>query len=96
MKIKTNILVIVISLILGGGIYFGNQFYQNYLNQKTDTIILKNATLDSIDWSSNKINIYVFWGDGCPHCEELFDFLESIRRNYRKYFNVYGFQRGTW
>ncbi len=92
MKIKTNILVIVISLILGGGIYFGNQFYQNYLNQKTDTIILKNATLDSIDWSSNKINIYVFWGDGCPHCEELFDFLESIRRNYRKYFNVYGFE----
>lgn len=92
MKSKTTILVIVISVILSGMIFFGNKYYQKYLNDQADVIIMKNASIEDIDLESKKINIYVFWGDGCPHCEELFQFLESIRSKYGKYYNVYGFE----
>ena len=54
--------------------------------------INRNSTLSDITFQNDKINLYFFWGDGCPHCEELFSFLESIQNEYGKYFNV--FRRG--
>lgn len=92
MKNKTTIFVIVLSLILASIIYIGNKRYQDYQNEKAEAIILRHATVEEIDGDSRKINIYVFWGDGCPHCEELFEFLESIKSKYGKYYNVYGFE----
>lgn len=92
MKNKTTILVILISLILSCGIYFGIKVNQERGNQNSEVVILKDAIIDEIDYQSKKINIYVFWGNGCPHCEELFEFLESIKSEYGKYFNVYGFE----
>lgn len=32
--------------------------------------------------STNKAIIYLFWGDGCPHCEEEKIFLNSLREKY--------------
>lgn len=29
-----------------------------------------------------KINIILFWGDGCPHCEKEWEFLNSIKSRY--------------
>lgn len=54
--------------------------------------INRNSTLSDITFQNDKINLYFFWGAGCPHCEELFSFLESIQNEYGKYFNVYAFE----
>lgn len=92
MKNKTTIFVIIISLLLASIIYIEMNRYREYQSEKAEAIILKQATIEDIKKESDKINIYVFWGDGCPHCEELFEFLENIKSNYGKYYNVYGFE----
>lgn len=40
--------------------------------------------------NSNKqvVNVYLFWGDGCPHCEEAKEFFDSIEDEYGKYYNL--------
>lgn len=52
------------------------------------------SNLDYITREEGKVNIYFFWGDGCPHCEEEFAFFESIENEYGDYYNLYTFE--TW
>jgi thiol-disulfide isomerase/thioredoxin len=33
-------------------------------------------------YSDNKIKIYFFWGDGCPHCKEELKFLNEMKEKY--------------
>ncbi len=42
----------------------------------------------------NPIIIYVFHGDGCPHCAELFDFLELLSKDndYKDKFKVISYE----
>ena len=47
--------------------------------------IVKAETKDPID-------IYIFHGDGCPHCAEAFEFFESIEEDYGKYFNLHQYE----
>ena len=35
-----------------------------------------------------KVTVYVFYGETCPHCHELFKFLDSIEKEYGKYYQV--------
>lgn len=35
-----------------------------------------------------KINVYLFRGETCPHCEEAIEFFKSIEEDYGKYFNL--------
>ena len=30
----------------------------------------------------NEVNLYIFWGDGCPHCAAEKGFLNEIKDNY--------------
>ena len=41
-----------------------------------------------------KINIYFFKGNGCPHCEEAEAFFNSIEEEYGKYYNLIDYE--TW
>lgn len=50
--------------------------------------------LENITRKDGKVNIYFFYGKGCPHCEEEFKFLESIKEEYGKYYQLYTFE--TW
>ena len=38
-------------------------------------IKLTDMTENNISYSKEKINIYLFYGEGCPHCEELKNYL---------------------
>ena len=58
---------------------------------KEDNEIIE-LNLPNVKYDENKVNIYFFWGDGCPHCEGQFDFLDSIKEEYGKYFNLYTFE----
>ena len=50
--------------------------------------------LDYITKEEGKVNIYFFWGDGCPHCESESAFFDSIESEYGDYYNLYTFE--TW
>ena len=45
-----------------------------------------------IDLSSNKPNIYIFWGDGCPHCKALAKFISKLPAETKKQVNIYSFE----
>lgn len=53
-----------------------------------------NADLSSIKKEKGKVNVYIFWGNGCPHCTEAHNFFDNIREEYKDKFNLYGFE--TW
>lgn len=61
---------------------------------KEENNIVKEVKLDNVVKEDNKVNIYFFLGNGCPHCEEEFKFFESIKEKYGKYYNLYTFE--TW
>lgn len=79
-----------LKIILGGVLIIIAIFsIASLLQPKT---IKRDSKIEEINYSEDKINIYVFWGNGCPHCEKLFQFLESEQRNYSKYYNIYAFE----
>ena len=64
-------------------------------SKKTDRTIAyvnKDAKLSEITKDEGVANIYMFWGNGCPHCKAQWEFLESIRKQYPNDFAVYGFE----
>ena len=55
-------------------------------------IKLTDMTENNISYSKEKINIYLFYGEGCPHCEELKNYLDSLDNKEKSYFNIYTFE----
>ena len=45
-----------------------------------------------IDLGSNKSNIYIFWGDGCPHCKALAKFISKLPAETKNKVNIYSFE----
>lgn len=71
------IVVVIMSLIVIGS--RGNSIKRQLVEQ----------TASDIKYNKEKINIYFFWGKGCPHCEELITFLDSLSKEYDSYFDLY-------
>lgn len=42
--------------------------------------------------SEDKINIYLFYGKGCEHCDNFLNFLNDISPEYAQYFNIISFE----
>lgn len=53
-----------------------------------------NLKLDDVVKEEGKVNIYFFWGDGCPICEKEIAFFDEIQEEYGQYYNLYTFE--TW
>lgn len=45
-----------------------------------------------IDLGSNKPNIYIFWGGGCPHCKALAKFISKLPAETKDKVNIYSFE----
>ncbi len=43
---------------------------------------------------SKKVNVYLFRGEGCPHCQEAEEWFASINEEYGEYFKVVDYE--TW
>lgn len=41
---------------------------------------------------NNKINLYLFYGKECPHCEQERKWLKEIQKEYKDYLNIYQFE----
>ena len=68
-----------------------NSYYD--VEEEKDIEKLKiEVEIDNLVYDENKVNIYMFWGNGCPHCEEQFKFLTSIENEYGDYFTLNAFE----
>ena len=50
------------------------------------------AQLENVTYDAEKVNIYFFWGDGCPRCEAEWEFWQSIEMEYGDYFTLNAFE----
>lgn len=80
---------------LSSKIELGERYQNANENNKEEVEEPTNDTevkLDNIRYDKNKVNIYMFYGDGCPHCESQMLFLDSIKDEYGEYFKLYKFE----
>ena len=38
------------------------------------------------------INVYLFWGNGCPHCEHAKEFFNELDKEYGDYYNLVDYE----
>lgn len=41
-----------------------------------------------------KVNVYIFHGNGCPHCAKALEFFDNIKEEYGKYYKLVKYE--TW
>ncbi len=46
----------------------------------------------NVEQEENKINLYLFYGRECPHCEEERKWLKDIKEEYKEHLNVYEYE----
>ena len=93
MKNKKLIFIIATIIIIVAVIFLSLFSSSDKENNNKNQIINKKATVKNIKFKDKKINIYFFWGDGCPHCEEEYEFWDSILNDYKTKINhIYGLE----
>lgn len=71
-----------------------NEIIEQSVQQNKMNALKKDINLDEVKKEDGKINIYFFWGNGCPHCEDEFAFFDSLEEEIKNKFNLYTFE--TW
>ncbi len=89
---RLKIIFIVITIMLVSFVTWYSFTNSSDLEYNSGNNINKFAKVEDITYEKNKVNIYLFWGDGCPHCKEEYEYIDSINKKYGKYFNLYGFE----
>lgn len=92
--------IIIIGCLFLGGCSTNNEINssENYGGQNNsdvnfdETKVFKTKVREEITFSEQKVNIYLFWGDGCSHCRELAMFFDGIDDKYKAYFDLYAFE----
>ena len=88
MKHKTDIIFIVITILILGLL----SYFAFFNNKSVDNVVNKNANVSDIKKEDGMVNIYLFYGKECPHCEKLIKYLDDINDKYGNKFNLYGFE----
>ena len=57
-----------------------------------DRIFNTTATIEDVKVAKDQKNIYLFYGDGCPYCEQEIKFLEELYHENTLEFNLYAFE----
>ena len=60
----------------------------------TKVEVLKNDHISDVTYADDKKNIYIFWGNGCAHCEDLRVFLEDNTNLWKNDYQIFSFE--TW
>ncbi|HOB25676.1 MAG TPA: hypothetical protein PLB45_00585 [Bacilli bacterium] len=60
----------------------------------TTTTTTTKAKTTTASAGTNKVNVYIFYGDGCPHCAALHTFTDSLKTNtdYNYMFNIVDYE----
>lgn len=80
MKIVVKILLLIL-LIVPFNVFAYSSDYNDAVAPITGTKV-----------DDNKINLYLFKGDGCPHCAQEEKWLKEIANEYGDYLNIYEFE----
>ena len=83
-----NKIIVLITIILSISIVV---LISNNMKDNNE-IKLTDMTEENISYSKEKINIYLFYGEGCPHCEDLKNYLNNLDNKEKSYFNIYTFE----
>lgn len=86
MKKNIILLIIIPLLVLAAGLSI---FPKQVLSQ--DSTSGFNAVKQDQD-SQTVVNLYVFYGEGCPHCGKQQDFLRSLKTEYKDQIEVLTFE----
>ena len=52
----------------------------------------KISDIVNVEVEEEKINLYLFRGEGCPHCRDEEKWLKQIKEEYKEYLNIYDFE----
>lgn len=66
--------------------------FSNWIFQYIYVPLPRHSTLGDITFYEDIVNIYYFWGDGCPHCASQFEFLTELNQEMGYRFNLYSFE----
>lgn len=86
------IVLFVIILMIFLGILGSKDDNDQNNTDESAAATFKSNKQDDIKFDDKKINVYVFWGNGCPHCEDLYTFFNNLDAKYKAYFNIYSFE----
>ena len=78
---KKLLFLLLLLVIIPFNSFALSEDYTDKVSKYTDTPI-----------DENKINLYLFHGAECPHCEEERTWLKDIEEKYKDYLNVYYFE----
>src|SRR5574344_124613 len=83
--------VVITLVIIGLSIFIAtNNSKSEALYAPTDNIN-KTANIDDINYD-DKVNIYLFYREGCPHCRDFFSYLNGLDNETKNKFRLYGFE----
>ncbi len=78
--IKYLVVLLAIFLVLPFGVF---------AEDENNTTSESEATVSNDD---KKVNLYLFRGEGCPHCAEAEEWFDSIKGEYGDYFKVVDYE----
>ena len=58
----------------------------------SDKYVDKVSAITNSKIEDNNINIYLFYGKECPHCEKEREWLDTINDDYKEYVNIYKYE----
>lgn len=89
------LLVLLMVGIFGAGLYFFNDVEEeNEIEENImEEIEVPKHTEEDIEVAYEEaINVYLFWGNGCAHCNNLKAFFADIEDEYGEYYDLYTFE----
>lgn len=81
MKRKIFSLLLLLVLLFPINIFALSKDYEDKISSIVDKEV-----------EENKINFYLFRGEGCPHCAQEEEWIKSIKKKYKKSVNFYDFE----
>ena len=91
-KLKYFVLLLAALLILPFAVYAEDEDYEE--DVAVEEVSEETSNEESSNDESKKVNVYLFRGDGCPHCQEAEEWFKSIEDEYGSYFKLVDYE--TW
>lgn len=96
-SIINAVLLLIVPLLIIVGIKIASDNSNNNNNPIDEPNIpvktnLKDMKKEDITFDDQKINIYLFWGNGCSHCHHLSLFFDSLDEELKSHFKLYSFE----
>lgn len=96
LKIAFGVFLTLIAVSIVGGAIISTMVNKPK-DDKASSVVSSDGELASMHESDiktveGKINVYIFWGKGCPHCAALGKYLAEHTKDYEKIANIYSFE----